>query len=39
MALEIQFRSVNNTTVSMIRKNFEQRFFPIQAIQGVKVNR
>ena len=32
--LEVQFRSVKCTIVTRIRKNFEQLFIPIQAIQG-----
>ena len=32
--LEIQFRPLKYTVVTRIRKNFEQPFIPIQAIQG-----
>ena len=32
--LEFQFRSAKCAVVTTLRKNFEQLFFPMQAIQG-----
>ena len=39
MVLDIQFRSVNYTTLTTMHKNFEKSFVPIQEMQAITVSR